>query len=115
MQAPIRSPGIKAIGIRDEQSTANAAEFIFAYPTDLPPEKEVFSNPIVAEFLFNQYHVDFMDIRRTAKDHHYYADKISHQCDIDIPTIEVQCIQAYLENQKIEKFSSLLNAIRGTS
>ena len=107
--------GIKAIGIRDEQSTANAAEFIFAYPTDLPPEKEVFSNPIVAEFLFNQYHVDFMDIRRTAKDHHYYADKISHQCDIDIPTIEVQCIQAYLENQKIEKFSSLLNAIRGTS
>ena len=103
---------IKAIGIRDEQSSANASDFIFAYPTDLPPEKEVFSAPIVREFLSNQYHIDFSNIPRTVKDHHYYSDRISRQCDIDIPAIEVQCIQAYLESQKSEKFSSLLNAIK---
>lgn len=57
----------------------------------------------------NQYRIDFAGIARTVKDHHYYADKISRQCDIDIPTIEDQCIQAYLESQQPEKFASLLD------
>ena len=104
--------GVRAIGIRDEAHTACTKEFLFAYPTNLSPEKEVFSSRSVAEFLFSQYRINFMDIASTVKDHHKYTERISRQCDIDISTIEVQCIQAYISSQSATKFSSLLNAIK---
>ncbi len=103
---------INALGIRDEEKTACAAEFIFSYPTNLPPEKEVFSNQAVSDFLLHQYRICLADIINTVKDHHEYADRISHQCDVDEATIEVQCIQAYISNQGIERFLPLISAIK---
>ena len=58
---------IKAIGIRDEKKTGCASEFIFSYPTDLPPEKEVFFDQSVAQFLFYQYHLNLTDIIRVVE------------------------------------------------
>lgn len=103
---------IKAIGIRDEDKTASAAEFIFSYPTDLPPEKEIFSDQSVAQFLFNQYHLNLTDIIRVTKDHHNYSTRISNQCDVDVSTIEVQCIQVYVANQNSDKFAPLISTIK---
>lgn len=103
---------INAIGIRDEAKTACAAEYLFAYPTDLPPEKEVFSSQSVSQFLSSQYCIDSIGIASSVKDHHEYADRISHQCDVETATIEVQCIQAYVSSQTAAKFSSLLGAIK---
>ena len=75
-------------------------------------EKEIFSNQSVSQFLFSQYHINSIDIVSSVKDHHEYADQISHQCDVETATIEVQCIQAYVSSQTATKFSSLLGAIK---
>ena len=52
------------------------------------------------------------NIIMTTKNHHKYSDKISNQCDIDVSTIEVQCIQAYMANQSFDKFAPLINRIK---
>ena len=103
---------IKCIGIRDEESSACAAEFIFAYPSDKAPEKEVFCNQYVSQFLLTQYNYNFADILSQVEDHHEYANQISRQCDVDKATIEVQCIQVYVSNQDSSKFKSLLDNIK---
>lgn len=108
-----RHKDIKCIGIRDEESSASTAEFLFAYPSNKAPEKEVFCNQFVSKFLLDQYNVNFDDILTLVDDHHEYANQISRQCDVDKATIEVQCIQAYVSNQDGSKFASLLNNIRG--
>lgn len=103
---------VKCIGIRDENGTACIEEFIFAYPSDDAPEKEIFCNKFVSQFLFKQYNIDFENILSHAKDHHEYADHISLRCDVDKVTIEVQCIQEYVSNQDISKFAALLDNIK---
>lgn len=107
-----RHKGIKCIGIRDEESSASVAESIFAYPSNEAPEKEVFCNQCVSEFLLTQYGINFADILTAAKDHHEYANQISRQCEVDKATIEVQCIQAYVSSQDGSKFASLISNIR---
>ena len=107
-----RHKGIKCIGIRDEESSASVAESIFAYLSNEAPEKEVFCNQCVSEFLLTQYGINFADILTAAKDHHEYANQISRQCEVDKATIEVQCIQAYVSSQDGSKFASLISNIR---
>lgn len=103
---------IKCIGIRDEEHSASEIEFIFAYPSNEAPEKEIFCNQVVSEFLLTQYGINFADILTVTKNHHEYANQISRQCEVDKATIEVQCIQVYVSSQDDSKFASLISNIR---
>lgn len=104
--------GIKTIGIRDEAKTASEQDLMFAYPSDVAPEREVFQNPFVSDFLHQQYHIILSEIIRTTKDHHEYSNKIAQQCNVGIETIEVQCIQTYVSHQESIKFMPLINQIK---
>lgn len=104
--------GIKTIGIRDEAKTASEQDLMFAYPSDKAPEREVFMNQSVVDFLLQQYRINFSEIARTTRDHHEYSNTIARQCDVGVDTIEVQCIQVYIAHQEPAKFLPLINQIK---
>ncbi len=104
--------GIKTIGIRDESKTASEQDLMFAYPSNAAPEREVFQNQFVSDFLYQQYHIDLSETIRAVKDHHEYSNRIAQLCNVGIDTIEVQCIQAYVRHQESSKFIPLINQIK---
>ena len=104
--------GIKTIGIRDEAKTESEQDLMFAYPSEVAPEREVFMNEFVSNFLQQQYRINFAEIAKTTSDHHDYSNKIAQQCDVSADAIEVQCIQVYITHQESTKFLPLINQIK---
>lgn len=102
---------IRCIGIRDESHTASKADYVFSYPSEKPPEIEIFTDNNVCTFLNALYHIDVESILSSVTDHHYYSNQLSIKCHVEKSVIEVQSIQAYIAHQERKKFSPLLDEI----
>lgn len=102
---------LTVIGVRDEDHTKDISQKIFAYPTDLPPEKEVFSSPAVSKYLQGKYGVCVSEVLGSVKDHHDYSGHIADICRVGKETIEVQSIQAFVESKEADKYKAFVEDI----
>lgn len=76
--------GIPIAAVRDADKNGNPSQNIFKLPGTLPPEKEVFANADVREYLLSTYGIrleDFMASVRNINHHAWFsrlADEINH-------------------------------------
>ncbi len=107
-----RKHNVKAIGIRDEQHTANEPDYVYAYPSEKAPELEIFGDSAVSSFLNEHYNIDIASELFDVENYHKISECLASKCYVDRSTIEVQCIQAYIAHQSDKKFSQLIHAIK---
>ena len=103
---------LHAIGIRDEEKTAEPTKRIFAYPSNQAPESEVFMDSGVTRFFLERYKINLSEFLGAIDDHHNYPDRIARRCNLKEDAVILQGIQAYLDNQNPERFYPLLNSIK---
>lgn len=105
---------IRAIAVRDADVGENISEGLFSFPGTLPPEKEVFLNDDVQQFLNEKYAIDVQEIFNTRGeelDHHDYSKVISDEACCIKEILEGDAIRRYIEVKDESFFNSLLQMI----
>ncbi len=90
---------IKCIAIRDGDIGSDESKKIYSLPGTLPPEKEVFLNPLVQERILKELNVDWKDLlaRHPEANHHQYAELLASESLSPIEHVKTCAIKWFLE------------------
>ncbi len=110
----LEKAGLKAIAVRDGDKGDNKPQNIFKLPGTLPPEKEVFGEPTVREYLSENYGVNLQTILASNPelDHHKYAEHLCTKAQTSREVLETDCIRAFLDEKGDAWFHDLCMQIK---
>ncbi|WP_238363462.1 AAA family ATPase [Casimicrobium huifangae] len=95
----LRRAGLKAIGVRDADVGPAPKEWLYSFPGTLPPEREVFDNTAVKDFVAKKYDVDldWLLARDEISDHHKIAEHIAREAKVDEEFVRALVIEKYID------------------
>ena len=108
----LQETGKNAIAVRDADIGADPAQKIFSFPGSQPPEKEVFENEKVKEFINEKYDIDieWLITQSDTKDHHKISEIIAKEISSVADTISIIAIEEYVK-LNIDELSPLITQV----
>lgn len=109
----LKEINIRSIGVRDADVGENIEKDLYSFPGEFPPEKEVFLNSNVQNFLNSTNCIDVSEIINTSEniDHHDYSKVLSQRASTSKQILEIDAIREYIKTKKVAFFEPLLNNI----
>jgi predicted ATPase len=93
----LKDTGLPVVAIRDGDKGDSIKEGIFKLPGSLPPEKELFSNREVKDYILSQYNINLDDFLATLRgvDHHDWLERLAKQVSHDEIALVSEMAQIY--------------------
>ncbi len=105
--------GHRAIAIRDADKGDQRQAKLYKLPGSLPPEKEVFLDPLVQDEISRAYHLDVKEIFSTAGDldHHTYSEFLASKAHCPKEVLEHFAINQYINVRGLSFFDDIISVI----
>ena len=113
----LKSTGLPVAAVRDGDKGDQPNENIFKLPGTLPPEKELFSNEAVKDYIFSMYGVNLNDFRVGLEgvDHHYWFERLSNYLNIDESALLNETARVYARSISEVEITPLTTVIKEAS
>lgn len=106
--AKLQKIGIPIAAVRDADKQGNPKQNIFQLPGSQPPEKEVFANVDVNEYILSTYGIKLKDFMATMRkvDHHDWFSRLADAINIDESSLTSELARIYARAiPELEAFS----------
>lgn len=103
-----RECNFSVCAILDENEKKNIANYILAFPENVPPEKAVFSDEQIKKFYEEEYNYD---ITKLDGDHHSYIKKICDDLAEPMDYISARSIKEYVKSKSYNYYKEILENI----
>ncbi len=112
--AKLQSTGMPIAAVRDADKPGNPSQNIFKLPGSQAPEKEVFANTNVKEYLLATYSFNLDDFMATVHmiDHHDWFSKLADALCIDEVSVTSELARIYAKAILEAEASSLTNQLK---
>lgn len=110
----LRDTGLPVVAVRDGDMPEIPSQNIFKLPGSLPPEKEIFANNAVVQYVRETYRLDLRDFsaRLTGVDHHQWFKKLATHISQDEIALMRELGRIYANNLLETEAESLVNQLK---
>lgn len=103
-----RECNFSVCGVLDENSKKSLAQYILAFPENVPPEKAILKDEVVIAFFKTEY--DY-DITKLKGDHHSFFSDISKELSEPLDYIVSMSIKKYVKSKNQDYYSEIINTL----
>lgn len=113
----LKETGLPVVAVRDGDKGESIRDGIFKLPGGLPPEKELFSNQAVKEYILSQYQLNLDDFLAglIGIDHHYWLERLATAICHDEIALTSEIAQIYARSLSEGIAMSLLGPLKEAS
>lgn len=113
----LKLTGLPVAAVRDGDMGDQPRENIFKLPSTLPPEKELFSNESVKNYILSMYGVRLNDFRVNLEgvDHHYWFERLSYYLNTDESALVNEVARVYARSLSEVVIVSLTTVLKEAS
>lgn len=110
----LKSIGLPVVAVRDADTVAQVNENIFSLPGTKPPEKEMFENKAVEEYMKRRYDINLNDFSTnlTGIDHHEWFNRLAEYVDQNEESLMGEIAYIYANNIPELDASTLVNLLK---
>lgn len=112
----LKDTGLPVVAVRDGDKGAASSDNIYKLPGTLPPEKEIFGNAMVKEYVFAAYGVDLNDFSVSLRgvDHHDWFARLADFVNKDETALVGETAAVYARSLTELEVSSLVRQLKGS-
>jgi len=111
----LRSANLRALAVTDSDCADEGKDYVMSLPGTLPPEKEVFNDPLVrAYFADEPYRLEIEPLTASETDHHRWAKAIATALSLDPAVVIAEACRVFVATRSSGYFDALTAFVRTT-
>ncbi|MHB8910717.1 MAG: hypothetical protein ACYDAA_17725 [Syntrophales bacterium] len=112
--AKLQEIGIPIAAVRDADKPGNPSQNIFKLPGSQAPEKEIFANADIREYLFSTYGIRLKDFMATVRriNHHDWLSRLADELSLDESSLTCELARIYAKSIPETEAFGLTNQLK---